>query len=147
MVTAGKVGEIIIVRGNACSEKDNLAVLAKHLLDDLLHEIKALMRNKTRDHCDHRRIGLHGKIEHALQFFFADRLGSDIFCVVVCEQRFIRCGIVVIGIDAVEDPAELEGILTDDVLQAVRIVRDFDLLRVARADRRHGFRAFDRRRH
>ena len=105
------------------------------------------MRDEARYDRDHRRIGLDGKVEHLLKLFLAFLFRLDILCAVIRKDRLIRFAVVGIDVDAVQNADKFEFVPADDRVELVRIERVFDLLRIARADRRKLFAALDRRFH
>ena len=133
-MACAQVGEEVLVLALAAAQNDQLDAAVHQTIGDALHQIKALHADHAADH------GKDGaailvQAELILQGFLALCLALfKVGDVVVEGDVLIRSGIVGIGIDAVQDAAQLVLLLPQQSVQTIAEPRVEDLHGIGGAD-------------
>ena len=129
------VAECILVPGIACAQNDNLGVAVDHLRHDAGDEIQSLLVGQAGDEADHKFAFILLQSEAFLQstlvlFLFLYRVG----CVIARGQKRIFRAVPLLDIDAVNDAAQLPGVVAQMRIQFLPIEIRLDLSGVGVAD-------------
>ena len=133
-MACAQVGEEVLVLALAAAQNDQLDAAVHQTIGDALHQIKALHANHAADHGKDGAAVLV-QAELILQGFLALCLALfKVGDVVVEGDVLIRSGIVGIGIDAVQNAAQLILLLAQQAVQTVAEPRVEDLHGIGGAD-------------
>ena len=89
------------------------------------------MRNKARDHRDYRNVLIRLEAAFLLQLELIFRLTRKALCREMIMNIGVCLGIVIVGVDAVYDAAELIATGFENMRETVRIIRVHYLLRIS----------------
>ena len=136
--------EEVLINPVTGSENDHLERIPQQFIDHVFDQIQALMRDQAADHTDQRQLCRLRKVQPFLQRPFVLRLAGRILRGKMAVNLRIGFGIVLVGIDAIEDSRKLPLPQTQDGVEAMGIPGIQDLPCIGRADCRHTVGGFDR---